>query len=276
MTPDEATARALAHRVCALIPEWRESQLTGFEYLVDGYSNANYRFMHDGLPYVVRIPSYTQPFVDRALESRVLRDLPEGLPPAVCAYDTSDGAMVTRWVEGNLMAEERALPAAQLARQLLEFHERLPDFTRNYDPLALVRTYLEGIETPQWIVDLASRPWRPVGARPCHNDLNPWNIIVGDEQTWTVLDWEFAAMNDPLFDMVSLVLGSGLDEDYAQACAAAYIGASPQAARLSDCIEAFWLREYGWAVAQLQRGNQREEIVERADLAYSALCQRVT
>ena len=47
--------------------------------------------------------------------------------------------------------------------------------------------------------------------RPCHNDLNPWNVIVSaaDPGRWCTLDWEIAGDNDPLFDLICVSEGLG-------------------------------------------------------------------
>jgi thiamine kinase-like enzyme len=39
----------------------------------------------------------------------------------------------------------------------------------------------------------------------CHNDLTPANFIIGPTGTVRIIDWEFAAMGDPLFDLANFL-----------------------------------------------------------------------
>jgi thiamine kinase-like enzyme len=43
----------------------------------------------------------------------------------------------------------------------------------------------------------------PVAPVPCHNDLTTGNVLFTDGQAW-LLDFEYAGMNDPFFDLGSL------------------------------------------------------------------------
>jgi thiamine kinase-like enzyme len=98
-------------------------------------------------------------------------------------------------------------------------------------------------------------------AATCHNDLNPWNILVTPEG-WKTLDWEFVGRNDPLFDLVALHQGLQLDINTLPALATAFLP-SCSAKRLTRAFAHFWLREWCWASYQLRQGNRREEIVEQ-------------
>jgi len=103
--------------------------------------------------------------------------------------------------------------------------------------------------------------------RPCHNDLNPWNVIVSasDPARWCTLDWEIAGDNDPLFDLICLSEGLGwsLDEtdqlmdEYLELIESPRAPTTPQRRTIR---KAYFLREYAWALAQLASGNRRDEI----------------
>src|SRR5262249_26039408 len=90
---------------------------------------------------------------------------------------------------------------------------------------------------------------RALGARaerPCHNDLLNANFIADGDRIW-VVDWEYAGMGDPFFDLANFSINNGLDEDGERALLAAYrSNDDPDAARLalmrfmSDFREAMW------------------------------------
>jgi hypothetical protein len=62
----------------------------------------------------------------------------------------------------------------------------------------LTQQVLAGYET----VKLALQPH--LVSAPCHNDLNPANVLYDGQRLWLV-DWEGACMGDPMFDLAGLI-----------------------------------------------------------------------
>src|SRR5262249_23619059 len=92
----------------------------------------------------------------------------------------------------------------------------------------------------------------PVELRPCHNDLLNANFI-DDGSRIRIVDWEYAGMGDPYFDLGNFRINHELDAEAAGTLAAAYLGlghgARPPAASaarltlmrvVSDFREAMW------------------------------------
>jgi len=168
----------------------------------------------------------------------------------------------------------------RIAAYLVELHERLeatvtvaPEVLgRVYDPVAQARLFLAADGTPDWIRQLGDEfQWNPPERVLCHNDLNPGNLIETPAGQWITLDWEWFGRNDPLFDLIALHQGLGLDDALLPALAESVTGQDPQAERLTACLTAFWLREYGWANAELAAGSTRPEIAVQRDLGASKL-----
>jgi thiamine kinase-like enzyme len=274
----------LRRRIAALRPDWDPGAVSGFLYLEGGYSNDNYRFEYGGERYVLRAPQRPRPFVDRRLE-RSIHDPRSGVRndarssahgaarPEIVAFDAETGHMISRWVPGTLLADASPSPAA-LADYLRRLHAGMPTLTRVYDPLAQARAHLERAEAPRWLHELASElRWRPGTVAPCHNDLNPWNVIRTPDHQWVTLDWEWAGRNDPLFDLVTLHQGAGFGEAELGLMAERYAGGAVPEARLTACLIAFWLRETTWALAELAAGSDRPEIDEQRRLGLSRLAE---
>ena len=80
-------------------------------------------------------------------------------------------------------------------------------------------------------------------ACPCHNDLLAANFIHGGERLWLV-DWEYAGMGDPAFDLANFAVNNGLDEAGDDELLGAYGGGDPDVHVLmryvSDLREAMW------------------------------------
>ncbi len=102
----------------------------------------------------------------------------------------------------------------------------------------------------------------------CHNDLNPWNIIVDAKGRWHTLDWEWVGLNDPVFDVVTLHQGLEIDGGL-RALVGDYLCVEQDQAdqRAERAIEQFWQRELNWAKRQINTGNERAEVLEQAETA---------
>ena len=263
----------VAEHILALVPDWQTDDLGGIRYLEGGYGNHNYYFRHRSDAYAIRIPFADQPYVDRERERAIYEKLPAGLATTVVAIDVATGIMITHWLEGVLLVDRPNTTTEQLAAFVTRLHADAPTEQRDYDPHALARVYLSRTEAPKEISSIVARPWTPPELTNCHNDLNPWNVVI-TEDTWKALDWEFAGRNDPLFDVVNLVEGLALPMADLVDVATQVLGNRPSEQRLLACYQAFWLREYAWAQHQLDIGNDRLEIREQVHIAYDKLRHR--
>lgn len=270
MDPDRDKVLAVARQ---LLPDWPEGADCRLDYLPGGYSNRNYRLDIDGMRYALRLVDGPKP------RPREREYLAVAAAPDVVAYDSRTGHMLTRWIDGELLAARPPSPA-EGGRYLAELHAEIPPGIRRYDYQAEIETLLADAVRPD--PDVVSRfrelAWSASENCGCHNDLNPWNVIRAPRTAeagpalFRTLDWEFAGDNDRLFDLVGLGHGLQWTPEQLAACAAAYartpsaqvrpLHATPR--RLADTVCAYRIREYAWAAAQIGVGNDRPEIIEQA------------
>lgn len=258
----------LVHQTLSLVTdEWDLTKVQQIEYLPGGYSNHNYAFEYEGRRYVLRIPQVNQPFVDRHHEAGWYERLPKWLGPKPLYFNPNNGVMLSRWIDGDLLINVgNEIPMEQLAAYLRNLHANLPDSKRVYPLESLTRIYFDEKLPTSFPINT------PQVALTCHNDLNPWNIII-TEQGWQTLDWEFVGHNDPLFDLVSLHLGLCRSDDELLSFAECYLQ-QPIAGlheRVHKLLQQYWLREQGWAQFQVKLGNQRKEIAAQVIQAKSKL-----
>lgn len=249
------------------MPTWDAQGIEGVTYLPGGYANDNYRFEYDGRVYALRIARH--PGADRRAEARFLQ---LAAAPEVLALDLPSGHLLTRWIDGTLLADS-PVPPETAAAYLRALHAEIPQGVRHYDPREAIRRDLAGAKTvaPVAVTALDRLDWTPADLRGCHNDLNPWNVLR-TERRWRTLDWEFAGDNDPLFDVVCLGRGLGYDDAGMERLTATYYDtATVSRLHVLDTRILFELREYAWAVGQIALGNDRAVIRAQADTAERAL-----
>jgi len=106
---------------------------------------------------------------------------------------------------------------------------------------------LQAVHPIQETIELAFLA-NPVEMRPCHNDLLNGNFI-DDGVRIRIVDWEYAGMGDPFFDLGNFSANHGLTADEDAILLAAYDNGPTRSDRLarltlmrvvSDFREAMW------------------------------------
>ena len=265
--PSEAAAALKRLR-----PQWQLDEVGHVELLVGGYTNDNFALTYRDADYVLRLARPSPVAVDRAFEKRLLTGPIALLTAPLVAYVVPEGHMLTRRVAGPLLVDKPPDGAA-LAQYLARLHLRMPPLGRRYDLVQTIGRDLRaaaqhGESPPAWFAkEHESLTRAALQVRPCHNDLNPWNVIVSasDPARWCTLDWEFAGDNDPLFDLTCLAEGLGWSLDATDVLIDTYLeliesARVPTISQRRTIRKAYFLREYAWALAQLAAGNRRAEV----------------
>jgi thiamine kinase-like enzyme len=186
-----------------------------------------------------------------------------GVGPEVITFVRPEGYLVTRFIDGGPLPEAEAhapINLARVARALRRFHD-VPAIPGLFIPLRIVEAYralalARDVRIPREY-DLASLVGRrievallaaPVELRPCHNDLLNANFI-DDGERLRIVDWEYAGMGDPFFDLGNFSINHSLTPDEDAVLLREYDGEDVRIARLarltlmrvvSDFREAMW------------------------------------
>jgi len=185
-----------------------------------------------------------------------------GVGPEVTAFIRPEGYLVTRFIEGSPVSDEavhRPETLVRVAESLRRVHDG-PPIPGLFIPYRIVEAYralavARGVTIPPEY-ELAQATTRrielalltnPVELRPCHNDLLNANFI-DDGTRIRIVDWEYAGMGDPFFDLGNFSINHELPADEDAALLAAYEGEvrPDRLARLtlmrivSDFREAMW------------------------------------
>ncbi len=192
-----------------------------------------------------------------------------GVGPEVTAFIRPEGYLVTRFIEGSPVSDEavrRPETLRRVADSLRRIHDG-PAIPGIFVPLRIVEAYralalARGVRIPAEY-ELAAAIGRrielaclaaPLEPRPCHNDLLNANFI-DDGVRIRIVDWEYAGMGDPFFDLGNFSINHELTPDEDAVLLAAYDGAAgrprPSASPASSLMRVVSdFREAMWGVLQ--------------------------
>jgi thiamine kinase-like enzyme len=230
--------------------------IESIEPLGGGITNHNFKVTVDGELFVLRIGGRDTALlgIDRNVEHEASRMAAElGIGPEVVAFVEPEGYLVTRFVDGEV-GRVTADEAAPLLRRL---HDARP-IPGRFDAFRVVESYAgiaraAGVAIPDAFAaarEIADRIERRLGKRPlapCHNDLLAANFIHAGERLW-IVDWEYAGMGDPAFDLANFAVSHGLDADGDRLLLGAYGRGDPDVHVLMRYVSDY--REAMWGVVQ--------------------------
>ena len=200
---------------------------------VAGLTNLVFRVATPERRFWLRLPGpHSAAYLDRTAEAHNARAAAAaGVAPAVI-HAGPDGTMATEFIEGA-----KPLPAlGRISRDSLNLiascfrrlHREAAPFRGIFDPLGSSERYLArhpstGAKANRMAVIIermretkAALEDGFVRLAPCHCDPVPENILIGRDRA-VLLDWEYAGMADPLWDLAYFAATAVLpaeDEDF--------------------------------------------------------------
>ena len=230
--------------------------------LSGGITNHNFRVVLGGEDYVLRVHGKDTGLlgIDRESE-RIASELAARIGVAPAHVVAFDDCLLTRFVDCEAVSPEGVAESAEeIAVALRAFHRSaatlpsrfwVPDLLEQY--AALVRARNVGL--PDEYGQAAAVAAEIAAAVPlshpcpCHNDLLAGNIIRAPSGGVLIVDWEYAGMGHPCFDLGNLSVNNDFSEADDERLLHAYHGHPPTDAQratlalmriVSDAREAAW------------------------------------
>ncbi len=240
---------------------------SSFEVLGGGITNSNVKVTRADGVFVLRIAGRETELlgIDRQVERAATEAAAAvGVGPEVVGFVEPEGWLVTRFVEGTIPSQEVLREPEQLvraARAVRAFHDgsAIPG---RFDALEVVESYRDAAAARGAVLPAAFAATHATAVRiarlradetprPCHNDLLTANFI-DDGARLRIVDWEYAGMGDPFFDLANLSANLELDEDERAALLHAYAGEARETDLATLDLMRFMsdFREAMWGVVQ--------------------------
>jgi thiamine kinase-like enzyme len=233
------------------------------EVLGGGITNHNLKVTLNGETFVLRIAGRDTGLlgIDRRVEREATAAAATlGVGPELVDFVEPEGWLVTRFIAGTTPPIERMREPAMLervARALRAIHSG-PAIAAEFDSFRIVERYLRlalerggaepaGFARAHGLAELIEATRGAASQCFCHNDLLNANFI-DDGERLRIVDWEYAGMGDPFFDLANFAVNHELDGQQRLALLAAYAGdVRPKDVRalelmrfMSDFREAMW------------------------------------
>lgn len=227
----------------ARVPLWAGAREIKTSSLGGGITNRNFRVDVDGESFVLRIGGEKTELlgIDRRNEHAANEAAAAiGLAPEVVYFIEPEGYLVTRFLAAKpLPCPEMVKPEniQRVALALRQFHA-VSGIPGSFSPFQTVDTYAEiarryGVTFPGnfgWLmarrqeIEGALRRY-PFTPRPCHNDLLNENFL--DDGNIRILDWEYAGMGDPAFDLANFAVHHGFSDEQDRLLLEAFLTGNP-------------------------------------------------
>lgn len=205
--------------------------------LEGGMSNYTYVVSTRGKKYTYRVPGkFADKFVDRNDEYLNLQEVEKlGLNNETVYVEVRSGEKLAEYVEGTIMSTTDVVSYNDMSVRALKKIHGSNIQLRPYNAFARLDNdeyYCKelGFEHPEEYRGLRAKldSLRPQFSNfkmvPCHCDYQPTNLVIAKDRFY-VLDWEFAGLNDPFYD-IACYGNAGFDK--ALSLLEAYLGHKPQ------------------------------------------------
>ena len=209
--------------------------------LEGGMSNYTYVIAADGKKYTYRVPGkHAEMFVNRVDELAHIEAVkPLNLNNETVYFDIESGDKAAVYVEGTILSQTDVSRYDALSVEMLKKLHASKIQLKPYDAFLRLAGYEQlcrdhrhtvprAYDACRSALDEMRRLYDAVPQVPCHCDYQPTNLVIGADRGY-VLDWEFAGMNDPYYDMACY---GNVSMPAAESLLRAYLGRTPDADEL--------------------------------------------
>lgn len=212
-----------------------------------GLTNHTYKVtLENGEEYVVRIPGEgTEEVIvrsDEQISTKLACDL--GID-AKMLYFGEDGSKVTEYIKNAVTMSADSLKNPERIKQIAEIFIKMHtcgvDTKVPFEVFEMAASYEKVIddnnvdmfddynEIKATVMKIKAEIDNAIDIKkvPCHNDALCENWVLGDGKMY-LIDWEYAGMNDGMWDIADVSIEAGFDAKYDKMLLSAYLEREPE------------------------------------------------
>ncbi len=201
--------------------------------------------LENGESYVIRIPGDgTEEVIDRKDELASTKLACELGVDAEMLYFGENGAKVTRYIENAVTMSKQTLHQPEHLRQVAEIFRKMHSCGKDtgvpFEVFSMAENYEKVIrenQVPMFadyqekkaiVMDIKAQIDSSFEIKkvPCHNDPLCENWVVGNGRMY-LIDWEYAGMNDGMWDLADVSIEAELNEEQDMLLLRSYLGREP-------------------------------------------------
>lgn len=216
--------------------------------------------------YIIRTPNdFIQPFNDYQKEKLILESLQKlNISEKVVHFDTANGIKISKFVHGGLLYKETPTDEQirLTSKALKKLHRSNVEVPYNFDlfvRLNFYKTFAKKETLDQRYEKKIVRQIETIISKDkmviCHNDLVRGNLLYRFEKL-IIIDWEYAGMNHPYFDLASFISENDLSDEQANLFLTSYLGSKLNKLknrRIKSFIEFNDILWYYWAIMMFKK-----------------------
>lgn len=234
---------------------------------IGGMSNKNFKVELGSQEYVLRVPGIGSEgmVVRRNEEHNSFQACQMGITPPIKYFNADTGIKLTNYVKNaktfDSMMVKQPENMDQIAGIFRTLHHSSVKFENEFNVFKEILNYeklldkargkmYDGYESVRRKVFLLENYLDKLGVNlyPCHNDLVAENLLMAEDGTIYLIDWEYSGMNDPMWDLAALFLENEFSKDEQDYFINSYFeGNEPSNARKKIFVYQI-LMDYLWSV----------------------------
>ncbi len=243
-----------------------QSEVTDFFPVKDGMTNKSFVFTVQGKRYVFRIPGEgTEKLIDRKNEKAAYEAVaPLDIADEILYFDAESGVKIAKYYEGSRTAGRLSMEDAKLAMERLHvlhkckatlpsgldvkgMMERYDALVQKYNAIRFDKADYEQTKEKMWRL-IAFEKALGVTKTLCHGDYNYANVLFLEDGNLRIIDWEYAAMGDPLMDVALYGNYSYMSREQIDECLLYYCKRKPTRQQQARCYMYVALTGFLWCM----------------------------
>ncbi|MEG0823725.1 MAG: choline/ethanolamine kinase family protein, partial [Erysipelotrichaceae bacterium] len=189
-----------------------------------GFTNNNYLLEYNSKRYVVRVPKENNCNLININHELVAEQLIHdcAFHIKLLHFNPNNGVKISEYLYNAIEYKDYENPnkLIMVAKLLKDFHSLGLKSTDDFNPIDTLNNYINNLKYPLYdlnpylsIIDIiATYSYDKV---LCHNDLVSGNLLFSSNHLY-LIDFEYAANNDPLFDVMSFLSENQIYDSYSR------------------------------------------------------------